>query len=174
MLLKRIKVGPHNRALVIRNGEVHAVLEPGNHVVFVPPLVRMQVETHRPLKLVFKSRWADQLLRNRPDIADKYFHVIETGHTQVALISIDGKLYQVLAPGRRALFWKGVADVKTELVDVIEGPEISDTMLDAFDRKQPYRATDDQFESDDSSSTNLFDALLDEDDCSSSSGATKT
>lgn len=173
MLLKRIKVGPQNRALVIRNGEVYAILEPGSHVLFVPPLVRVQVEMHRPLKLIFKSRWADQLLRHRPDLAQQYFHIVETGYTQIAMISIDGKLYQVLPPGRRAIFWKGAAEVKAELVNVIEGPEISDTILDAFDRKEPKGVADTRFDPEESSSANLFDALLEQDDYSTrSSGKT--
>ena len=46
MLVKRIKVGQHHRTIVIRNGEVHTILKPGAHVLFVPPFVKLQTEIH--------------------------------------------------------------------------------------------------------------------------------
>jgi len=168
MLVKRIKVGQHHRTLVIRNGEVHAILKPGAHVLFVPPFVKMQTETHRIQKLVFRSRWADHLLGERPEMARAHFNIVETNDSQVAMISLDGDLFQVLPPGRRAIFWKDAGDVTVELVNVIEGPSIAETMLTVLEHGDPYHE-DDPFESEDSASANLLESLLDRDEYSSTS-----
>lgn len=169
MLVKRIKVGQHHRTIVFRNGEVHAILKPGAHVLFVPPFVKLQTETHRIQKVVFRSRWADRLLRECPKIAREHFNIVETNNSQVAMISLDGDLFQVLPPGRQAIFWKDAGDIEVELVNVIEGPAIAETMLTALEHGEPYRRDDEQFESDDSASKNLLESLLDRDEYSSTS-----
>src|SRR5690348_4645393 len=129
MFVRRIKVAQSHRTLVIRNGGIHAILKPGRHLVFVPPFVKVHTETHRLQKLVFRSRWADGLLDNRPDIAREHFNIVETNNSQVAMISLDGDLFQVLSPGRRVMFWKDAGDVSVELVNVVEGPAIGETIL---------------------------------------------
>jgi hypothetical protein len=168
MLIKRIKVGQNHRTLVIRNGEVHTILKPGRHVLFVPPFVKMQTETHRLQKLVFRSRWADALLRDRPDLASEHFNIVETNNSQVAMISLDGDLFQVLPPGRRAIFWKDAGNISVELVNVIEGPAIAETLLTALEHGED-RSDGDLFESEDSTSANLLESLLDRDEYSSAS-----
>jgi hypothetical protein len=170
MLVKRIKVGQHHRTIVIRNGEVHAILKPGAHVLFVPPFVKLQTEIHRIQKVVFRSRWADRLLRECPEIAREHFNIVETNNSQVAMISFDGDLFQVLPPGRRAIFWRDAGDIEVELVNVIEGPSIAETMLMALEHgDHPYRGDADEFEPDDSASKNLLESLLDRDEYSSTS-----
>ena len=165
MLVKRIKVGQNHRTLVIRNGEIYAILKPGRHLVFIPPFVKVHTETHRLQKLVFRSRWADGLLNDRPDIAHEHFNIVETNNSQVAMISLDGDLFQVLSPGRRVMFWKDAGDVSVELVNVVEGPVIGETMLTALEDNRWQDA--ELFESEDSGSANLLDSLLDRDEYSS-------
>jgi hypothetical protein len=133
MLIKRIKVAPNHRTLVIRNGDVCAILKPGRHVLFVPPFVKMQTETHRLQKVVFRSRWADNLLRKQPRLAREHFNIVETNDSQVAMISLNGSLYQVLPPARRAMFWKDAGNVSVEFITIIEGPALGETQLTALE-----------------------------------------
>jgi regulator of protease activity HflC (stomatin/prohibitin superfamily) len=174
MLVKRIKVGPQHRTLVIRNGEVHAILKPGAHILFAAPFVKVQTETHRIHRLVFRSRWEDHLLSKHPDIARKHFNIVETNNSQVAMISLDGNLFQVLPPGRRAIFWKDAGAITVELVNVIEGPAIAETMLTTLEHGEAYQGEDDDpFETEDSASVSLLDSLLERDEYSSTTEGKK-
>ena len=162
MLMQRIKVAPNHRTLVIRNGDVCAILKPGRHVVFAAPFVRVQTETHRLQKISFQSRWAPNLLRTRPRLAREHFNVVETNASQVAMISLDGSLYQVLPPRRQAMFWKDAGALSVELVDIIEGPAIAETMLSALE------------DGDHSLTNSLIASLLDDEDEYSSTSSRKT
>ena len=133
MLWKRILVRDHERTLVAKNGKFHAILTPGKHVVFTWPGVWLQLETFDVRDLVFRSTWKNYLVRNRPDVVDEHFHVVRTNRVQVAMVYADGKLIQVLAPGRRVLFWRGYANITAEIVNVfgdVDGS--SDSMLTAI------------------------------------------
>jgi hypothetical protein len=145
-------VAPNHRTLVIRNGEVDAILKPGRHVVFAAPFLKIQTETHRLQKIIFRSRWTDGLLSARPHLAREHFNIVETNNSQVAMISLDGGLFQVLPPCRQALFWKDAGDLSVEFVSVIEGPAIAETMLTVLEDRDDNHASD------------LIESLLDDED----------
>ena len=50
------------------------------------------------------------------------FTRIETSDSQVAVIAGERKVVQVIALGKRDLFWRGVLDLTFALVDVLEAP----------------------------------------------------
>jgi hypothetical protein len=162
MLMQRIRVGPNHRTLVIRNGDVRAILKPGRHVVFAAPFVRVQTETHRLQKIVFQSRWASNLLRTQPGLVREHFNVVETNAAQLAMISLSGSLYQVLSPGRRTIFWKDAGTLSVEFVNIIEGPAIAETMLSALE------------DSDYSLTNDVIESLLDDEDEYSSTSNRRT
>src|SRR5438067_13500788 len=111
MYWERISIGDHERVLVIKNGRFKAILAPGEHRMFVAPWVCLQFEKHDVRDLVFRSRWADYLINERPDLVQRYFTLTETNEVQVGIVYVDGKLFQVLAPAKRVLFWRGEAEV---------------------------------------------------------------
>jgi hypothetical protein len=161
MLVKRIFVGEQKRTLVIRNGQLQTILRPGTHYAFVPPFAKIETEVHHLHKLVFKSRWIEHLLRRRPDLVSEHFAVIKPGEFQVAMVSVDGQLYQIVLPARQLVLWKDVADIQVEFVSLVEGPAISETLLDAFEGAS--RRQDSVFDSlDDSASGTLIERLLEE------------
>jgi hypothetical protein len=116
-----------SRVLLVRNGKLQRVLEPGKHLVWLWPFSDWRVELHRVHDPAFRSRWAEQIMRDGFDLIDKHFHLIETADSQMAMISIDGTLYQVLLPSRRTLLWKGTGDVKVEYVDLVAEEESAET-----------------------------------------------
>jgi len=134
MFWKRIKVGDRERVLVIRNGRFDTILGPGEHLVFVSPFTRLETVVCRTDGLVFDNEWTQFLLKQRPELVERYFILIETSDTEVALVSADGRLFQVLTPARRVLYWKDVAEVTAEVVDVIDAPEVPAATLPALDR----------------------------------------
>ncbi len=133
MLLKRIRVDNKSRALVIKNGKLFRILAPGAHLLFVSPFSEIKIELHSVRNFAFRSRWSDQLVREREDLLRKHFHLVETRDSEIAMISIDGNLYQVLLPSRRALFWKDGSELKVEYIDVIDRGDSSEMILEAIE-----------------------------------------
>jgi len=133
MFWKRITVANHERVVLVKNGRFRSILTPGEYRIFTLPGVSLEIERHYIHRLVFQSRWADYLLAERPEIAERYFVRVETNHVQVALIYIDGKLHSVLTPARRLLFWRGSFEIKAEMVEVIAEPELSSSEIDALE-----------------------------------------
>jgi regulator of protease activity HflC (stomatin/prohibitin superfamily) len=134
MFWKRISVGDRERVLVIRGGRFDRILEPGEYMLAVSPLTRLETVLYRTDGLAFESEWAKYLLRRRPDLVERHFVLIETSDTEVALVSADGRLIQVLPPARRALYWKGEAVISAEIVDVIDSPEVPPAKVPVLER----------------------------------------
>lgn len=161
MFVKRVRVAPNHRMIVMWNGNVHGVLRVGTHTLFNPPFVNMQTETHRVDKHALKSRWTDALLRHTK-LTREHFNVVETNSWEVAMISLNGDLLQVLPPARRAVYWKDMGPLSVELVNIVEIPAIGETMLTALERREHggWRS----FDSEDSATANLLETLLEGDE----------
>lgn len=137
MFWKRILVGDRERVLVIRDGRFDTILGPGEHVLLVSPLTRLETVRCRTDGLLFESEWNRFLLKQRPDLVNRFFVLVETSDMEVAMVSADGRLFQVLPPARRALYWKGEAEVTAEIVVVIDQPEVPAQKLPALERLTP-------------------------------------
>ena len=134
MLWKRIIVGDQERALITENGRFGGILAPGEYRLVAKPGVSLDVEKHNVRDLVFQSTWADYLAKERPDVAERHFTRVETNHLQVAMVYVDGMLFQVMLPAKRMLFWRGAAAVTAEVVNVIDAPEVAAQKLPARER----------------------------------------
>jgi hypothetical protein len=139
MLLKRINVKKGERVIVTKNGRFAAILTPGSHLLFVPPMVSLGIESYDLQSPVLGSRWTRFFLQNRPDIISAHFTLIETSDSQIAMVSIDGSLHQVLLPGKRMLIWKDGPPVTVEVVNIIDSVELPTSMLIPLERLG-YRA----------------------------------
>src|SRR5437016_154221 len=73
-MLRRILVGDNEGVLLIRNK-------------------RFNVKS-----LVFSSDWTDFIVNQRPELASRYFTVVETTALEVAVVSLDGRVARVIAP----------------------------------------------------------------------------
>jgi hypothetical protein len=123
MLWKRILVRDQERALIARNGKFCAILNPGKHVVFAIPGVSLDIENFDVRDLVFRSRWSNHLVEQRPDVVAKHFTLVATSDVQLAMIYADGKLVNVLLPGQSVLFWRGLAQLTIETVHIAGDPD---------------------------------------------------
>jgi hypothetical protein len=131
MLFKRFIVKQKTRVLLIKNGKLFRILEPGNHIVFLSPFANWRTETHAVRNAAFRSRSAYEMFDGKGDLMRKYFNVIETNDSQLAMISVNGTLNQVLLPSRRALFWKDGSSIDVEYIDFIDSHDTPDTMTGA-------------------------------------------
>jgi len=122
MFWKRIVISNQERVLVAKNGRFGGIMLPGEYRMFVAPGVSLELERHDIGKLVFESVWADYVANQRPKVVKRHFTLVETNDRQVAMIYVNGRLFKVLTPAKRLLFWRGPAEVTAELIDVIADP----------------------------------------------------
>ena len=111
MILRRVKVLEHERALVFKNGALECVLPPGVHWVLG---LRMAVEVvsirngwlvHPDVELLVKSGRLGHEVR-----------VVDLKTHQRAIVWADGRLELVLRPGVYAL-WTALRELRVDVID---------------------------------------------------------
>ncbi|MGA0611273.1 slipin family protein [Caldimonas sp. KR1-144] len=123
MKLKRVTVKKNERGLLLRNGDFERVLQPGTHWLF-DGFDALRVETFALEQPAFAHGLADYLLAKEPEVVEAEFVRVELGETQVGLRSENGVLVELLPPGARRLYWKGLVDVAVEVIDIAETAEV--------------------------------------------------
>ncbi|MDH5178320.1 MAG: slipin family protein [Gammaproteobacteria bacterium] len=115
--LKRIVIAQHERGVYMQDRNVVKVLEPGIYRIF-DLTGRIAVEVHNLTVAEFNHPYLDVLVKEHRDLVDQYFQFVELGEYEVGLVYKNGKLADILAPGTRQLYWKGLVDVKVEVVNI--------------------------------------------------------
>jgi hypothetical protein len=132
-MLRRILIGDTERVLVIRNRRFAEILEPGERWMFTLGQ-GIELERYNIRELVYSGQWADYIANSRPEVAARFFTVVETSDAQVAVVYLDGRFARVIGPSSRVLFWKGPVDVTFERIDVRVNPEVPTLLLPALAR----------------------------------------
>jgi regulator of protease activity HflC (stomatin/prohibitin superfamily) len=114
---KRVTVKKNERGLLLRNGDFQRVLQPGTHWLFTG-LDALRVETFALEQPAFTHGLADYLMAREPAVVAAEFVRVELAEHQVGLRCENGVLVEVLAPGTRRLYWKGLVDVQVEVIDI--------------------------------------------------------
>lgn len=117
--LQRVTIAQHQCALRLRDGMIETILEPGVYRVF-NPLNRVRIEVFDLSVPEFNHAHLEFLLKERADLCERYLHMADLGDTEVGLVYADGKLYDVLPPGRRQAYWKGPIDIRVDVIDIAE------------------------------------------------------
>jgi regulator of protease activity HflC (stomatin/prohibitin superfamily) len=123
MQFKRITVKKNERGLLLRNGDFERVLQSGTHWLFAGFDV-LHVELFALSQPAFTHALADYLMAKEPRVVETEFVRVELAETQVGLRSENGALVEVLAPATRRLYWKGLVDVKVEVIDIGASAEV--------------------------------------------------
>ncbi len=133
MLFKRVNVNNNERVIASRNGKFVSILTPGTYRFMAWPGVSFETEIHNLSDPLFRSNWKQYLIEKKPHIIAAHFVVFETTESEIAMIFVDGMLYQVVLPGMRVLFWKDAASVSAEVVSIIDSelPERAIAQLEA-------------------------------------------
>jgi regulator of protease activity HflC (stomatin/prohibitin superfamily) len=63
-------------------------------------------------------------MAKEPAVVAAEFVRVELSETQVGLRSENGVLVEVLAPATRRLYWKGLVDVRVEVIDIAESAQL--------------------------------------------------
>lgn len=121
--IKQIVIGDSERGLLYRNRQFQAVLGAGVYR-FVDPFNRVTVAVHNIAKPEYVGADADVLIDRIDGPLAAQFSVADIGTEQVGLVLKNGKLEDVLAPGTRKLYWKGLVQVEIQTVSLLGTLEI--------------------------------------------------
>jgi len=123
LIFRQFIVKKNERALLFKNEDFQSFLESGIYRFF-DPLRKMRVETYDLSTPEFNHHLADFLIKEYPDEIAGYFTFVELNEQQVALVYKNSQLVNILPPTSRKLYWKGIADVKVDILDIQESFEI--------------------------------------------------
>ena len=119
---KRVVIGDGERGLVYRNRRFERLLAPGVYTFF-DPLDRSVVTVHNLTQPEYVGD-ADVLIAQLGVDLSAHFVLADIGMQQVGLVSKNGKLEDVLAPGTRKLYWKGLVQVDVQTVSLADTLEV--------------------------------------------------
>ncbi|CAN5421610.1 slipin family protein [soil metagenome] len=128
MHFKRIIVNKNQRGLLLRNGDFDRILRPGRYFLF-SVFDALQVEIFDIAATMFANELGEYLMTREPQVVDQEFVRVELGETRAGLLSENGVLVEVLAPGTRRLYWKGLVDVRLDVVDLNASAELPPALV---------------------------------------------
>jgi regulator of protease activity HflC (stomatin/prohibitin superfamily) len=118
-MIRKFLVKKDERALLFRRGDFVTILGPGEHVRF-DPLRRLSIEVFVLAQPLFEHRLVLYLAKAEPALAEREFHVVTLGATEVGLRYENDVLAEVLAPNTRRLYWKGYVEQRVERIDIAD------------------------------------------------------
>ncbi len=127
-----IVVKDDERAFLTRNGTFERLLGAGRVSVF-DPMGRVASDT---VKVVRAELPADKALlfeRTQPQIAEDNFEIVQTGSTEVAIVSFDGEPKHLVLPNSTRAFWKTLTAVDVERIDTATELRVAKRHLDKLD-----------------------------------------
>ncbi|HEX5663747.1 MAG TPA: slipin family protein, partial [Xanthomonadaceae bacterium] len=120
---KRVVIGDGERGLVYRNRQFAGVLAPGVYRWF-DPFKRVEVTVHNIARAEYAGSDADALIATLGERLGETFVLANLGMDEVGLVLKNGKLEDVLAPGTRKLYWKGLIAVEAQAVSLTNGLDV--------------------------------------------------
>ena len=124
----KAELAENERALMFRKRSFEAVLKKGEHR-FIDLLNNINIETYDISEPEFEHELLGVLLKEHRDVMEKEFSIVELTDNEVALVYKDGNFSDLLIPGTRKLYWKGIVDIRIEKFDINEQISIDDEML---------------------------------------------
>src|SRR4051812_13521330 len=111
----KVHIRKHERGLFFRRGDFVRPLAPGTYRIPVWRALQDRIEVVDTLKTRFEHPLLDVLVRD-PELRTA-LRVVDLTDTQRALVWKDGRLFQIVGPGRYA-YWAEPALVEVEIHDV--------------------------------------------------------
>ena len=125
---KRVVIGDGERGLVYRNRQFERVLAPGVYRLF-DPLRRVEVRTCGIAVPEYAGHDVDVLVARLGARLGETFVLADIGTGEVGLVLKNGKLEDVLAPGTRRLYWRGLVEVAVQRLSLADGLELPREVL---------------------------------------------
>ncbi|MEM7428862.1 MAG: slipin family protein [Pseudomonadota bacterium] len=119
-----VLVSENERVLVLKDGQFSGLLRPGRHAM-AHWRRTLEFETYDlALSAFMTGKYAETLMRKRPDLAKAHLTELRTSADEVALIYRDCKLHAVQRPERRTFLWTDAGPWDFELVSIADTLEV--------------------------------------------------
>jgi len=129
---KSFVVAENQRGLLIRDGRLIKVLEPGRHA-FWDVLGRLSIELC-DAQGIFALPWAEIIEKRHQKYAERYLETVRVGEGEVAIISLDGRASMIVRPGQTIYVWKVLKDVVVTRINALENPSLTKAELVAYEK----------------------------------------
>ncbi|MBP6717578.1 MAG: slipin family protein [Rhodoferax sp.] len=133
--LKRIIIKKNERGLLLRNGDFEHVLRPGEHWVGTWG-ASVRIETFAIEQTAFTHGLADYFMAKEPGVVAQEFVQAKLTDAQVGLRYENDLLVEILAPATRKLYWKGLNDVRIDVVDIAASEKLPAGLLVTLNQTQ--------------------------------------
>lgn len=124
MLYMKTVIAENERGLLFRRGSFVRILEPGVHRLFRWP-GPVRIDRYDLTSPVFEHPLAEFLVKTHPELVGEVFDVFELGDEQVGLVTVDGKLADIVPPATRKVYWRGLHDVQVAVQDISVEPAVA-------------------------------------------------
>jgi regulator of protease activity HflC (stomatin/prohibitin superfamily) len=135
MEFKRVIIRKNERGLLLSNGDFERVLQPGVHRLF-SLADQLSVEKFALEQPAFTNPIADYVMAKEPEVVAKEFVRAELSEKQAGLRYENGVLVEILPPATRRLYWRGLVDVRVDVVDVSDDPRLPDDLAQRLTQTQ--------------------------------------
>ncbi len=119
--MKRVVIGDGERGLLYRDRRFERVLAPGVTWLWSSSVDLRVADVTRP---EYDGKDGDMLVERLGAALERDFVLADIGTDEVGLLSKNGKLEDVLAPGSRKLYWKGPVSIGVQRLPLDEGLEL--------------------------------------------------
>ncbi len=135
LLVLRVTVKDGERALLLRNGRLEQVLDPGRHRLF-DPARELTAEIFNVVRAEFPADRYAVLKAARPDLAAALFEAVETKSGELAVVSYDGRPVHLMGPWTTRVFWKVATKIDVERIDAAASPKAEPRHLKMVGRER--------------------------------------
>jgi regulator of protease activity HflC (stomatin/prohibitin superfamily) len=123
MEFKRVTIRKNERGLLLRNGDFVRILAPGTHWLasFMDKLTVEKFALEQP---AFTHAIAEYLMAREPQVVEAEFVRVALGETEAGLRYENGVIVEILPPATRRLYWRGIVDIRVEVVDTAQEAQL--------------------------------------------------
>ncbi|HRQ66018.1 MAG TPA: slipin family protein [Xanthomonadaceae bacterium] len=125
---KRIVVGDGERGILYRNRRFQTVLMPGVYRLF-DLFGRVEVKVFDIARAEYSGTDVEALIAGLGGALSQHFVLADLDMQSVGLVLKNGKLEDVLAPGSRRLYWKGLVEVEVRPQSLSDGLEVPQAVV---------------------------------------------
>jgi hypothetical protein len=120
------------RAFLTRDGRFEHLLGPGRFSQY-DPRGRMKAEIVKVVRTEMPIERALLLEKTHPSVAAEHLSIVQTGPTEVAIVSLDGEPKHLVGPSSTRAFWKTLTLVEVDRIDTEDKFRLEKRHLDKLD-----------------------------------------
>ncbi|HEX5755558.1 MAG TPA: slipin family protein [Arenimonas sp.] len=127
LMIRKVVIGDTERGLVYRNRRFQQVLEPGVYRLW-HGLDQLDVRVHDISQPDYAGKDVDALVAALGEGLGATFVLADIGSHEIGLVLKNDRLEDVLAPGSRKLYWRGLVPVTVQTLSLSESLEIDSSI----------------------------------------------